>query len=237
MDNIIGGRLFRLATRLVWDANDFNTATDKALFYSGTTVLQSGKLGDDSVVEHKNWQLAHAMAAQNSGLATISDTKAGRVLEKLLKNKTLPGKLQSALWNYASREFARRARGTVTIFCDGARLNSTFRMVEAYELINNPKVTHVRLMHYQGANAPYAMQVGTKELLNKFVMGEALLAQLGERAYLTPRDELQMQFRLRGEDSCLSRSSMDGLQKTLSNGVVQIRAPAVTLVGSPAPQV
>lgn len=162
MDDNIGQRLFRLATRLVWDAKDFATAIDKALFYSGTTALQSGKLGDNSVGELKNWKIAHAMAAHNPGLATISDTKAGHVLEKLLKNTMLNGKLQNALWNYASREFARRASGTVTIFCDAARLISTFRMVEAYELINNPKVTHVSLMHYQGVDAPYTMQVGQK---------------------------------------------------------------------------
>jgi hypothetical protein len=195
----------------------------------------SQKLGDNSVVEHKNWLLAHAMAAQNSALAAISDIKAGRVLEKLLKNTTLNRKLQNALWNYASREFARRANGTVTIFCDGARLSSTFRMVEAYEIINNPKVTHVRLMHYQGENAPYTMQAGTKDLLKKFFMDEELLSQIGERAYLIARDELQMQFKLRGEDSCLTRYRMDGLLKTLSDGLAQICDRAVVSAGCLAP--
>lgn len=235
MHSNIGHRIFRLATRLVFDDKNFETEVDKALFYSGTTTLQSGRLDDDSLIEKKNWQLAQALAEQNTGLETIDLTGAGKILFKLLKNDRVATVLKKKLWNYASREFARRASGTVTIFCDGSTIDSTFRMVEAYELINNPKVTHVRLMHYQGENLPYTMQVGTKDLLKKFVMGEELLGQLGERAFLTARDELQMQFKLRGEDSCLTRTRMDGLLKMLSDGVAQIRERAIVSLGSLAP--
>lgn len=66
-------------------------------------------------------------------------------------------------------------------------------------------------------------------------MGVVLLGQLGERAYLASRDELQMQFKLRSEDSCLTRVRMDGLLKTLSDGVAQIRERAVASVGCLAP--
>jgi hypothetical protein len=235
MHHNIGHRVFRLATRLVFENKNFETQVDKALFYSGITILQSGSLEDDSLIEKKNWQLAQALAEQNIGLTTIDLTGAGKILFKLLNNDHVAATLKKKLWNYASREFARRASGTVTILCDGSTIDSTFRMVEAYELINNPRVTHVRLMHYQGENAPYTMQIGTKDLLRKFVMGEDLLGQLGEHAYLTPREELRVQFKLRGEDHCLSHAGMSGVLKRLHDGVVQIRERALGAAGNGAP--
>jgi hypothetical protein len=231
----MGLRIARLAARLVLDPADFSTGVDQALFYSGATNFFSGKLGEERISTIKNWALADDMTAQNVHLTTIGQTRGGRTLDRLLKSagaEKIQEKMNKVFWNYASREFAQRASGTVTIFCDGSKLDSTFRMVEAFEIINNSKITHVRLLRYEGADVPYSMQIGTKDLLRKYVMGEELI---GERAFLTPRDELRTQFKLRGEDSCLTRVARDGMLKTLSDGVAKICASVVVSVSKIAP--
>ncbi len=186
-------RAFRMAVRIAFSSEDFATNVNSAIFYSGRTHLKGHK---DPL---ENWIIAETFCDQNPQYQTIQRTAGGGKLKQLLLAGSLPQTIKTRLWNYASREFAQRAKGTVTIFAEGALADGTFCLVEANELINNPNVTQIHLMRSRGEDKSYEMEIITKEMLQKYVISGSLTK---DHPLFSRAEESLVRMVLEGDDIC-----------------------------------
>jgi hypothetical protein len=117
---------------------DFSTATNSALFYSGTGT------GD----------VADALAAEK-GLTTISMTPGGSYLQSL---NLYAGGFSEAeadqIWASASQQFASGASGDVNAILNNPSPGRTYLSTELPILQNNPSVTSINETTIPGLYVP-----------------------------------------------------------------------------------
>ena len=102
---------------------DFNTGTNKAMFYSGR-----GNRGK-------------ALAfAEKMNKTPIDFTPGGKYLESLDLYSKLSSTQADAIWIRASQHYASGASGKINLFVRGAAPNRVFKMIEEPILKASPKV-------------------------------------------------------------------------------------------------
>ena len=116
---------------------DVSSKPNTAVFYSGRGARKSAE-----------------KMAKTSGKTTLEQTKGGKVLDdlKLFDDtvKDVDGDRAAKLWSKISENYAKQASGEVTAVVNKPRPGSIFLTKELPALLNNKKVTKVKVQNAEG---------------------------------------------------------------------------------------